>query len=90
MRSNRSKKEKIKIAAWVQGKEKDRITCIFQLEARSIRLLRQVAKQIAGSESGEGFNPKNKERILLIKRDFFSVKDFNKFKKNFKYEIERV
>tara|TARA_Y100000310_G_scaffold266566_1_gene278102 strand:- start:122 stop:355 length:234 start_codon:yes stop_codon:yes gene_type:complete len=75
---------------WCQDDGEEKLTYIFQLQAKSIRLLNYIVKSIQGSPVGSGFDQKKEERILLIKKRFFSQLEYKNFISNFEYTIEKV
>lgn len=93
MRTNKQKIRKsdgLAITVWRQGKENTSQVYMFQLQAKSIRLLKKVVKAIQGTNSGIGYDKKKKENIMLIKKCFSSVDKFKEFINNFEYKVERV
>ena len=93
MRTNKQKKEpsdNLAITVWTQGRDKTLQVYIFQVQAKSIRLLKKVAKAIQGTDNGTGYDKKKNESILLVKKCFRSVGDFKEFINNFEYKVERV
>ena len=82
--------QSVRIAMWRQDREEEKLTYMFQLQAKSLRLLNHVVKSIQGSAVGSGFDQKKEERIFLIKKCFLSQFEYKNFISNFEYTIEKV
>ena len=80
----------VKISAWKSDKDEKSVTYIFQIQAKSIRVLKKITKSLSGQETGSGYDPKNKENILLIKKVFPSCEEFNMFLNNFEFKVTKV
>ena len=80
----------VSISAWKSDKDEKSVTYMFQIQTRSARALKKIAKSLAGEETGSGYNPNSKESILLIKKVFSSCEEFNAFIDNFELKITKV
>ena len=83
----RSKKEP-EIVFWLQSRDKEtgKVTYMFQIEGRP-REINRIAKHLQGSTAGEGYNPREETNIIIVKKSFPTVKDFNKFRKQLDFAL---
>jgi len=83
----------MQISAWKNDKiigAVDRLIYTFQIHWKKKMELNSILSQIKGSESGSGWNPKKKENISIIKREFSSEKEFKELVKKLDYKVELI
>ena len=83
----------MQISVWKNDKiaeSVDSLIYTFQIHWKKKMELNKILNQIRGSESGSGWNPKKKENIFIVKREFSSEKEFKDLVKKLDYKIELI
>ena len=77
------------IVAWKQAKtDNDTMRCMLQIHYRDGRRIKTVLKQLNDwTQSGQGYDPSDRNEILLLAKDFKSDYLWKKFLKSFPYRI---
>ena len=80
------------IAAWKEFKEEDMsIRCRLQVSYKDGRKIKTLLKELADwTECGSGYNPKDKEDILLFAKSFKDDNSWKKFLRNFPFTISEI
>ncbi len=80
------------IAAWKESKDEDSsIYCRLQLSYKDGRKIKSVLKQLEGwKQCGSGYDPKEKEDILLFMKKFKDDRSWKSFLKNFPFTIYEI
>ena len=79
--------ENLKAVTW--KKEEESLVYIFQITGKS-KVLSHAADEIRGRKSGEGYNPKTKEDILLLERGFESKKEWLSFVNGLTFKLSEI
>jgi|TARA_B100000282_G_C31728845_1_gene489883 inhibitor of KinA sporulation pathway (predicted exonuclease) len=79
----------INLVAWKEAKNDDEtVSCKIQLNFKDKRRVKTVLKELQEWEtSGEGYNSKNKQNILILRKIFKDVNNWRTFLKKFPYRI---
>ncbi len=83
-------KSKVEISAWLQEETEDKLMYMFQIQATTSGLAKEVGSLLKGKESGVGYDSEAKQSIVLIRRGFLSRKKFREFSSEFRFEIQEV
>tara|TARA_B100001094_G_C18135205_1_gene774653 strand:+ start:111 stop:410 length:300 start_codon:yes stop_codon:yes gene_type:complete len=80
------------IAAWREPKEEDEsVYCRLQVTYKDGRKVKSVLRQLTGwDQCGTGYNPKEKEEILIFVKKFKNVNKWKSFLRGFPYKISEV
>tara|TARA_R110001583_G_scaffold15480_16_gene63649 strand:- start:1072 stop:1368 length:297 start_codon:yes stop_codon:yes gene_type:complete len=79
----------ISVVCWKEMKKEDSsVACRLQVQYKDQRRVKTILKELAEwKETGNGYNPRNKESLLFFAREFPDDKKWRSFLKSFPYRI---
>lgn len=76
---NKEERDEVSIVYWLQSETQGNLSVVFQLEGAPKSVVLAAALAISSKVTGEGYDRRNGNSIILVRKCFSNTKDMSSF-----------